>query len=192
MHHARAPALLLSLLVRHPEKKAAFALGAEQLAPAVVGEVGDVELVLLCGRSRAGRCSQVPGLRSAGAESFTHTCAQVNARLRTHKHTHTHCLTCQTVPEVGQADLLGAIEEQGALWVQGSHLRQQAQRSRHATLSYPRPAPGVLADPHLLERHRLDPFCFPHIKHIDGVLTEHRQVGDCITCRVETARAVQP
>lgn len=50
----------------------------------------------------------------------SHTCALVNS------------LTCQLVPEVGQADLLGAVEEQGALWIEGPHLRQQAQRSGHA------------------------------------------------------------
>lgn len=33
-----------------------------------------------------------------------------------------HSLTCEWVPEVGQADLLCAVEEQGTLWVQGSHL----------------------------------------------------------------------
>lgn len=110
----------------------------------------------------------------------------------TRTHMHTYSLTCQPVPEVGQADLLGAIEEQGALWVQKSHLRQQTLRSGHATLPHPSPAPGVLAGPHLLEWHRLDPFCFPHVKHIDGVLTEQRQVGGCITYRMEAACAVQP
>lgn len=45
--------------------------------------------------------------------------------------------------------------------------------------------PRVWTGPHLLEWYRLDPFCFPHIKHIDGVLTEHCQVGSCVTCRVE-------
>ena len=43
--------------------------------------------------------------------------AQGNAHLCTHIHKHTHSLTCQTVPEVGQADLLGAKKEQGALQV---------------------------------------------------------------------------
>lgn len=139
----RAPALQQSLLVRHPEKKAAFALGADQLAPAVVSEVGDVELVLLCGRSgELGSAHESPGPPSAGAESFTPTCAQVNAHLRTHKHKQPPSLTCQTVPEVGQADLLGAIEEQGALWVQGSHLRQQAPRSHRAPWP-PRPPRGL-------------------------------------------------
>lgn len=67
----------------------------------------------------------------------THPQVCTDRRTHMHIHTHTHSLTCQPVPEVGQADLLGAIEEQGALWVQGSHLRQQAQRSRQATLPYP-------------------------------------------------------
>lgn len=52
---------------------------------------------------------------------------------------------------------------------------------------YPTPtqsSPRVWTAPHLLEWYRLDPFCFPHIKHIDGVLTEHCQVGSCIPCRV--------
>lgn len=42
------------------------------------------------------------------------THAQV-AQANAHLCTHTHSLTCQTVPEVGQADLLGAKKEQGAL-----------------------------------------------------------------------------
>lgn len=69
--HTRAPALLLSQLIRHPEEEAALALGAEQLAPAVVREVGNVKLVLLCGKSgsRGGAHMSQP----AGAQA--HTCA---------------------------------------------------------------------------------------------------------------------
>lgn len=84
LHRARAPALLLFLLLRHSEKEAALALGAEQLAPAVVGKIRDVELVLLCGRSRElGGTHKSPG-------SQTHTCAQVSAHLPIHVHICTH------------------------------------------------------------------------------------------------------
>lgn len=139
LQRAGAPALLLPVLLRHPEKEAALALGAEQLAPAVVGEVGDVELILICGRSRKLRAHKSPWSQSAGGLSHTPVCVY------TPTHMHTHSLTCQPVPEVGQADLLGAIEKQGALWVQGSHLRQQAQRSRHA--APPQSSPRSLGRP---------------------------------------------
>lgn len=58
------PALLLSQLIRHPEEETALALGAEQLAPAVVREVGNVKLVLLYGKSGSGEvltCPSRPG-----------------------------------------------------------------------------------------------------------------------------------
>lgn len=74
---ARAPAPLLPLLLRHAEEEVALALGAEQLAPAVVSEVGNVELVLLYGRSREpGGAPKSPA--HAGAQG--HTCT----RERTH------------------------------------------------------------------------------------------------------------
>lgn len=53
----------------------------------------------------------------------------------------THSLTCQGVPEVGQADFLGAIQEQAALWIQGPHLRPRAKRSDQA-LPSPSAGPG--------------------------------------------------
>lgn len=113
---ARAPAPLLPLLLRQPEEEAALALGAEQLAPAVVGEVRDVELVLLCGRSRKlGGAQKSPGPVSWNSGSHTRVHRWMHASV--HTHTRAHSLTCQQVPEVGQADLLRAIEEQGALWV---------------------------------------------------------------------------
>lgn len=129
-----APALLLQLLLRHAEEEAALALGAEELAPAVVREVGDVELVLLCQRSRElGGAPKAPRPQSAGAQGRNPFLPPP------------HSLTCQRVPEVGQTDLLGTKEEQGALWVQGSHLRQQAQRSHHVIQPHPSPAPGAWA-----------------------------------------------
>lgn len=70
--HGPAPALLLALLIRHPEEEAALALGAEQLAPAVVREVGNVKLVLLCGKSGSRGGSHVSQPAAAGAQA--HTC----------------------------------------------------------------------------------------------------------------------
>lgn len=138
-HHTCAPALLLSQLIRHPEEESALALGAEQLASAVVSEVGNVKLVLLCGKTRElGRSSHVPASGCRSSHSCTGECTQTWAG--------THSLTCQWVPEVGQADLLGAVEEQRALWIQGSYLRGKPEvRPRyppHPTCVWGRPSPS--------------------------------------------------